>query len=190
MLHLAASEHDRDLHLVAAAQKAFDVAALGVEVVVADLGPELYLPHVDVDLLFAGRLAGLLFLVFELAVVHHPDHRGVGVGGNFDEVEVGSLPIIHGLANVLDPQLLAVGRDQTHLARPDLTVYSGFFFSRYCAPLLSKSSFRGRSSTTEDRFARAPDGRRTPTTYVIIPRSQLSCLYEPSAVSLFVVADN
>src|SRR5215212_1505781 len=124
-----------------------------------DLGPELYLPHVDVDLLFAGRLAGLLFLVFELAVVHHPDHRGVGVGGNFDEVEVGSLPIIHGLANVLDPQLLAVGRDQTHLARPDLTVYSGFFFSRYCAPLLSKTSSRGRSSTTDGKSARAPDGR-------------------------------
>jgi hypothetical protein len=45
---------------------------------------------------------------------------------------------------VLDAELFAVGRDQTHLARPDLTVYSGLFFSRYCAPLLSNTSFRGR----------------------------------------------
>jgi hypothetical protein len=60
---------------------------------------------------------------------------------------------------VLDAKLFAVGRDQTHLARPDLTVYSGLFFSRYCAPLLSKTSFRGRSSTTDDKSARAPDGR-------------------------------
>src|SRR5687767_15040542 len=56
MLDLASAEHDRDLHLVAAAQKALDVAALGVEVVVAYLGPELDLPHVDVDLLLAGGL--------------------------------------------------------------------------------------------------------------------------------------
>src|ERR671912_1889638 len=75
MLHFASAEHDRDLHFVAASEKAFDVAAFGVEVVVAYLGPELYLPHVDVDLLLAGRLAGLLFLVLELAVVHHADHR-------------------------------------------------------------------------------------------------------------------
>ena len=61
MLQLAAPEHYRDLHLVTATQEALDMPTLGVEVVVADLGPELYLPHVDVDLLFAGGLAGLLF---------------------------------------------------------------------------------------------------------------------------------
>jgi hypothetical protein len=60
---------------------------------------------------------------------------------------------------VLDAKLFAVGRDQTHLARPDLTVYSGLFFSRYCAPLLSKARLRGRSSTSDDKSARAPDGR-------------------------------
>jgi hypothetical protein len=60
---------------------------------------------------------------------------------------------------VLDAKLFALGRDQTHLARPDLTVYSGLFFSRYCAPLLSKTSFRGRLSPTDDKSARAPDGR-------------------------------
>src|SRR5918995_3263597 len=150
MLHLAPAEHDRDLHFVAASKKAFDVAAFGVEVVVAYLGPELYLPHVDVYLLFAGRLTGLFFLVFELAVVHHADHGRVGVRGYLHEVEVGPLAVIHGLADVLDAKLFSVGRDQTHLARPDLTVNSGLFFSRYCAPLLSKSSFRGRSSPTDD----------------------------------------
>src|SRR5215207_7420185 len=144
MLHFESAEHDRDLHLVAAAKKALDVATFGVEVVVAYLGPELYLPHVDVDLLFAGRLTGLLFLVLELAIVHHADHGGVGVRGYLNEVEVGPLAVIHSLADVLDAKLFAVGRDQTHLARPDLTVYSGLFFSRYCAPLLSKTSFRGR----------------------------------------------
>jgi hypothetical protein len=60
---------------------------------------------------------------------------------------------------VLDAKLFAVGRDQPHLASPDLTVYSGLFFSRYCAPLLSKTSFRDRASPTDDKSARAPDGR-------------------------------
>jgi hypothetical protein len=71
--------------------------------VVADLGPELYLPHVDVDLLFAGGFAGLLFLVLELAVVHQADHGRVGVGCYLHEVEVGPLAVVHGLADVLDP---------------------------------------------------------------------------------------
>jgi hypothetical protein len=41
VLDLAPAEHDGDLDLVAAAQEALDVAALGVEVVVADLGRSL-----------------------------------------------------------------------------------------------------------------------------------------------------
>src|SRR5688572_6421997 len=102
MLHLAPAEHDRDLHFVAASKKAFDVAAFGVEVVVAYLGPELYLPHVDVDLLLAGGLAGLLLLVLELAVIHHADHGRVGVWGYLHEVEIDPLTIIHRLADVLD----------------------------------------------------------------------------------------
>jgi hypothetical protein len=77
MLHLASAEHDSDLHLVAVAQEALDVTAFGVEVVVADLGPELYLADVDVDLLLAGGLAGLFLLVLVLAVVHDPDYRRV-----------------------------------------------------------------------------------------------------------------
>jgi hypothetical protein len=86
MLHLATAEHYSDLYLVAAAQKALDVATLGVEVVVAYLGPELDLPHVDVDLFLAGGLTGLLLLVLELAIVHHADHRRVGVRSYFHEV--------------------------------------------------------------------------------------------------------
>ena len=42
MLHLAPAKHDR-LHLVTAMKKQLDVTAFGVEVVVAYLGPELYL---------------------------------------------------------------------------------------------------------------------------------------------------
>src|SRR5215210_2931360 len=102
MLDLAAAEHYRDLHLVTTPQKALDVATLGIEVVVTYLGPELDLPHVDVDLLLAGGLAGLLFLVLELAVVHHADHGRVGVGGYFHEVQVSPLTVIHSLADVLD----------------------------------------------------------------------------------------
>src|SRR5215216_919915 len=141
MLHLAAPEHDRDLHLVATAQKAFDVSSLGVEVVVAYLGPELYLPHVDVDLLLAGGLAGLLLLVFVLAIVHQADHRRIRVRGDLDEVQVHPFGVVHRLADVLYPQLLTVGRDQPHRARPDLAIDPRLFFSRYCAPLLSKTNF-------------------------------------------------
>src|SRR5215210_9472526 len=144
MLDLTSAEHYGDLHLVAAAQEALDVAALGVEVVVADLGPELYLPHVDVDLLFAGGLAGLLLLVLVLAVVHEASHRRIRVRGDLNEVKVHPLGCVHRLADVLYPQLLAVGRDQPHGTCPDLTVDPRLFFSRYCEPLLSKTKFRGQ----------------------------------------------
>src|ERR687893_2952862 len=77
VLHLAPAEHNRDLHLVAVAQEALDVAALGVELVGADIIPKLYLPDVDVDLLLTSGFASLFFLVLVLAVIHDPDHRRV-----------------------------------------------------------------------------------------------------------------
>src|ERR671933_1020289 len=88
MLYLATAEHDRNLYFVAASQKTLDVPAFGGEVVVAYLRPELYLPHVDVDLLFAGGFASLLLLISILAVVQDPVNRGIRVGCYFHEVHV------------------------------------------------------------------------------------------------------
>src|ERR671932_1069361 len=88
MLYLATAEHDRNLYFVAASQKTLDVPAFGGEVVVAYLRPELYLPHVDVDLLFAGGFASLLLLVSIRSVVHDPHHRWIRVGCYLHEVQV------------------------------------------------------------------------------------------------------
>jgi hypothetical protein len=54
--HLAASEKDRGLHLVAISQKALDVLLLELIVVLVDLGPEFDFFDVD-DLLMLFRLA-------------------------------------------------------------------------------------------------------------------------------------
>src|ERR687886_1873420 len=160
VLHLAAPEHDRNLDLVAAAQKALDVSSLGVEVVVTYLGSELYLPHVDVDLLLAGGLAGLLLLVLVLAVVHGADHGRVGVRGYLHEVQIHPLGVVHCFADVLYPQLLAVGRDQTNRPCPDLAVDPRFFFSRYCEPTPLKNEISGPPVHSTIDSAKASNGRR------------------------------
>jgi hypothetical protein len=59
MGHLAPSEHDRHLDLVARLQEALDMALLGVVVVLGDLRPELDLSDRDLLLVLAR---GLLLL--------------------------------------------------------------------------------------------------------------------------------
>ena len=117
--HLAATEHDRELDLVALAEEALDVLHLGDVVVLVDLGPELHLLDDDVRGLALGLPPPLLLLVHVAPVVHDPAHRRVGVGRHLDQVECLLTGERERLGQRLHPQLLTVAADQEHLAGPD-----------------------------------------------------------------------
>ena len=117
--HLAAAEHDRDLDLVAPAQEALDVAALGLVVVLGDLRPELDLADVDLLLVLSRRLRLLLLLVLVLRVVEQPGHRRTGVGGHLDQVEVALRRQGERLLGGDDAHLVSLLVDEPHLRHTD-----------------------------------------------------------------------
>jgi hypothetical protein len=119
---LAAAEHDRHLDLVVLAQEPLHVALLGFVVVVGDLRAQLDLAHVDLLLVLARGLCLLLLLVLVLRVVEQPCHRRVGLRRDLDQVEVRLAGAGERVVARHDPDLLPVGADQAHLARPDVLV--------------------------------------------------------------------
>ena len=122
MEDLTATEHDRDLDLVALLEELGHLAGLGVEVAGPDLGPVLHLldPYVDG---LALRLLGPLRLVeLVLAEIHDAADGRVGPGGHLDEVEVEVAGDGQRLGQELDAELLPIGIDQAHLAGTDAVI--------------------------------------------------------------------
>ena len=107
---------------MALVQEVGDLACLRVEVALADLGPVLHLLDLDVGGLLARFLGPLGRFVLEVAVVHDPAHRRVGLRGHLDEVEAELTGDVEGFWEGLDPDLLAVGGDQADFPRPDAVV--------------------------------------------------------------------
>ncbi len=85
--HLAATETQGDLDLVAFGQEFHDRAHL--DLVVMGIGPGTELDLLDLDdlLLLTGLGLALLLFVFELAQIHDLADRGHGVRGNLDKVQ-------------------------------------------------------------------------------------------------------
>jgi hypothetical protein len=87
MRHLASTEEDRRLDLVAFLEEALDVLLLELIIVLVDLRAKLDLLHQN-DFLVLFRLPrALLFLVLVLAEVHDPADRRVGRRRNLNQVE-------------------------------------------------------------------------------------------------------
>src|SRR4051794_19471485 len=125
MLALAAPEHDRDLDLRALVEEALDVALLGLVVVDPDLGSELDLLDVDLRLVLAGELRLLLQLVPVLAEIHDAGNRRIGLGRDFDEIEVLPVRVLARLVRRLDSELLPALTDQAHPRDADGIVDAG-----------------------------------------------------------------
>src|SRR5262249_21291543 len=120
--HLAPTEHDRHLDLVPGFEEPRDMALLRGVVVRIDLGPELDLLQTGARLLLARLLLTDVPLVLELAVVHDPTHRWIGLRRDFDEVQLELLGLSQRLARVHDADLLAVRSYESDAWSPDPVV--------------------------------------------------------------------
>ena len=103
------------LTLLPASRNRLDVALLRGVVVRVDLGPELDLLQTGARLLLARFLLTDVSLVLELAVVHDPAHRRIGLRRDLDEVQIELTRLAERLAGVDHPDLLPVGPDQANL---------------------------------------------------------------------------
>ena len=141
--HLTTAEHNRDLHARALLEEAHDVALLGLVVADVDLGTELHLLDLDLDLVLASRLGLAILLVLELLVVQDLAHRRLRVGGNLHEVQTLVVGDAQSVAHAEQAQLGAVDADQATSARSDLPVDAGTIVSGYLLHL-PLTAARGR----------------------------------------------
>jgi len=123
VLHLAATEQDRDLDLVVVLKKLAGLGHLRFNVVVASLGA-------DADLLqllladLAGLIALLRLLKAQLAVVKDLTDRGAFVGGHLDQVKSGFPGLLQGLRRGHQAQLFPVSADEADGADADLFIHA------------------------------------------------------------------
>ena len=117
-------EHDRDLDLGSLAEKAHNVPLLGLVVMDADLGSELDLLDLNLELVLPGLLGALLLLVAVLRVVHHSSDGRICAGRDLDEVEALAVRELEGFLRGEDPHLPAHLVHETDALRADFLVYS------------------------------------------------------------------
>lgn len=133
MGHFAATKAQRDLDLVAFFQKAFHVAQLDGVVTIIGLRTKLDFLDLDDFLLGLGFGSAFLFLITELAIVHQPADRWCGIGGDFDQIDVGLFGHPPGLTQAEDAKLLVVLAQKPDFRGADFTVQTvGAFSSDAC----------------------------------------------------------
>src|SRR4030095_1332194 len=122
MRHLAAAEPQRDLRLVAFAEKAHEVAELDLVVAFVSAGPELH--FLDLNLLQLELRFVLLFRfpVLELPEVHDPGHRRLRGGGDLAKIEFGRFGRRQWVGRGHEADLLAFYADQADFGGVDFAV--------------------------------------------------------------------
>ena len=170
--HLAAAETQRDLRLVAFAEKSDQVAKL--DLVVAFVGPRPELHFLDLNLLQLELRFVLLFrlTVLELAEVHDPAHRRLCRRRNFHQIEFGRFCFRDGVGQAYDPKLLTFDPHETNFGGRDLTIDPLLLFQGQCRfsytdkkrPCPAASSRRRASKASRDILPRSSPPRvRTAT---------------------------
>ena len=129
MSHLAATEAQRDLGLVALFQEPAQITQLDLVIAFVGAGTELDFLDLDDLLLELGFVLPLLLLVLELAVVHQTADRGLGVGRDFHQIHVALLGKPERVGDLDDAELFSIQTYQTHLGDADFTVDAYAFFS-------------------------------------------------------------
>ena len=126
---IAASEHHRHLRAPPVFQEATGMGDLGVEVVVADAGPELHLLDLEGLLVALGGLFFFGQLVLRLPPVENFADGGARVGVDLDEVKI--VLASHGTSffDRYDTDLLAIGSDEADRAESNLMVDTDLGFT-------------------------------------------------------------
>ena len=120
--HLASTKTKSRLHLHVLAKKIDRVRHLGLEIVRINVRTELDLLHLVRVLVLAALLLPLLLLVLELAELHQPADRRIGVGRNLDEVHSLLTRQYQGVGERDDSKLLTFLANHAHLPGADLAV--------------------------------------------------------------------
>jgi hypothetical protein len=120
--HLAATEAQSDLHLVATFKKLEDVPHFHIVVIRVRVRAELDLFDLDDLLLLTGFALTLLLFLFELAKIHDLTDRRIGVGRNLDQVEPSFVGHFHGTRRGHNADVFSVRTDQADFVRADLVV--------------------------------------------------------------------
>lgn len=126
-----AAKHDRDFDLVAFFEQLGSRPRFEVDIVVVDLWLHADFAKLDVDLVFAGLALFLRLFVFEPAEVHEPRDWRVGLGSDFDEVDVALAGHGEGLGCFDDADLATLFVNQSDFRNADAFVDPGL---RRCRP--------------------------------------------------------
>ncbi len=148
MGHLPAPEAQGDLGLVAFAEKPHQASQLHLVVVLVGAGPELHFLDLDLLLLELGLVLLLALLVLELAVIHDPAYRRLGLGGDLHQIEIRFLGLGQGFPQADDTQLLALHTYQSDRRYIDFAVDPRFLVLCYLKPL---EKARSRSAASAPR---------------------------------------
>ncbi|MNS97836.1 hypothetical protein D3C72_1321850 [compost metagenome] len=172
MRHLATTEPQRDLGLVAVFQEALQVAQLDVVVAIIRTGPELDFLDLDDLLLQLGLVGALGFLVLELPVIHDPGDGRSRVGGDLHQVQVLVLSQPQSVHELDDAELLVINPYQAQFRRADLTVDTVTFV---CSdvPLPQEDKKTSRAHHPQALLATSCWRRSTNAETGITPRSTL-----------------
>ena len=132
---LAAAEEHRGFDLIAVAQEFARLTYFGVEIVIINVGSQADLFNLCLLLALTGLAFFPTFLVLELAVVHEPSDRRVGIWRNFDQIKAF---VARGLQRLLrwdDAELVSFFVNEAHLAYT-YTLVHAHRFGAYQVPLV------------------------------------------------------
>ena len=123
MAHLASTEAQYDLDLIAFTEETQCVLDLGFEIVGFDTAGKLYLLDLDNVLLLLCFLLSLFLFIAIASVVSDATYRGLCVGGNEDQVKTLIICGAKGVVGRHNTDLLTVGSDNSYFFSLNALVY-------------------------------------------------------------------